>query len=157
MCVGGGGGELAPCFHFAAVVFCLNRAAAPRSVPGCALRAQKASYVTLGTRVPRSLGAGLTQIASRDTRDGDARAHSAHISARRVLYALHVTLGDVSANPNPRKLSGPALALSVRESPRLTLTLTLTLTSPNSNPRYSRIPANPPAAAPVNPSPGGSR
>ena len=119
--------------------FCLNRAAAPRSVPGCALRAQTASHVTLGTRVPRSLGAGLTQIASRDTRDGDARAHSAHISARRVLYALHVTLGDVSANPNPRKLSGPALALSVRESPRLTLTLTLTLTSPNSNPRYTAV------------------
>ena len=50
VCVGGG--EILRRVS-APVLFCLNRAAAPRSVPECALRAQKAPFVALATRVPR--------------------------------------------------------------------------------------------------------
>ena len=52
VCVGGAGGEILRRVS-APVVLCLNRAAAPRSVPECALRAQKAPFVALATRVPR--------------------------------------------------------------------------------------------------------
>jgi len=49
VCVAVGGGEILRRVS-APVLFCLNRAAAPRSVPDCALRAQKAPFVTLVTR-----------------------------------------------------------------------------------------------------------